>query len=77
MFHCTPILYAPTVSTAECVHFAICRGLRDKYAGMHDERVPELAIQNYGYMYLADNEPFANVLWKPVGAAAAVPKRNC
>lgn len=27
-----------------------------------DERVPELSIQNYGYMYLADNERFANVL---------------
>ena len=27
-----------------------------------DDRVPELAIQNYGYMYLADNEPFAALL---------------
>jgi glycine/D-amino acid oxidase-like deaminating enzyme len=27
-----------------------------------DERVPELDIQNYGYMYLADNAPFAEVL---------------
>ena len=27
-----------------------------------DERVPELDIQNYGYMYLADNEGFAEVL---------------
>ena len=27
-----------------------------------DERVPELSIQSYGYMYLADNEAFANVL---------------
>ncbi len=27
-----------------------------------DPRVPELTIQNYGYMYLADNEPFAEVL---------------
>ncbi len=27
-----------------------------------DPRVPELTIQNYGYMYLADNEPFADVL---------------
>ncbi|MEL7428801.1 MAG: FAD-binding oxidoreductase [Pseudomonadota bacterium] len=28
----------------------------------NDERVPELAIQNYGYMYLADNEAFADTL---------------
>ncbi|MBX2884889.1 MAG: FAD-binding oxidoreductase [Granulosicoccus sp.] len=27
-----------------------------------DPRVPELAFQSYGYMYLADNEDFANVL---------------
>lgn len=27
-----------------------------------DERVPELAIQSYGYMYLADNEAFAATL---------------
>ena len=27
-----------------------------------DERVPELGIQNYGYMYLADNEGFAELL---------------
>jgi len=27
-----------------------------------DTRVPELDIQNYGYMYLADNERFANTL---------------
>ena len=27
-----------------------------------DERVPELAIQSYGYMYLADNDAFADVL---------------
>ncbi len=27
-----------------------------------DERVPELDIQNYGYMYLADNEDFAELL---------------
>ncbi|KMW58646.1 hypothetical protein AIOL_003624 [Candidatus Rhodobacter oscarellae] len=27
-----------------------------------DERVPELGIQSYGYMYLADNEGFADVL---------------
>ena len=27
-----------------------------------DDRVPELSIQNFGYMYLADTEAFANVL---------------
>ncbi len=27
-----------------------------------DERVPELDIQNYGYLYLADNDGFADVL---------------
>ncbi len=27
-----------------------------------DERVPELSIRSFGYMYLADNEDFANVL---------------
>ncbi|MFM9974718.1 MAG: NAD(P)/FAD-dependent oxidoreductase [Beijerinckiaceae bacterium] len=28
----------------------------------NDERVPHLTIQNYGYMYLADNQAFADVL---------------
>ncbi len=28
----------------------------------NDERVPHLILQSYGYMYLADNEPFADVL---------------
>ena len=28
----------------------------------NDARVPELTIQNFGYMYLADNEAFADVL---------------
>ena len=28
----------------------------------NDERVPELLLQSYGYMYLADNEPFAQTL---------------
>lgn len=28
----------------------------------NDKRVPELSINNFGYMYLADNETFANVL---------------
>ena len=27
-----------------------------------DDIVPQLSIQNFGYMYFADNEPFANVL---------------
>ena len=29
---------------------------------MQDDRVPELSIQNYGYLYLADNENFAATL---------------
>ncbi|MGC6453573.1 MAG: NAD(P)/FAD-dependent oxidoreductase [Candidatus Puniceispirillaceae bacterium] len=29
---------------------------------MGDDRVPELGIQNYGYMYLADNDDFAALL---------------
>ena len=29
---------------------------------MDDDRVPELTIQNYGYMYLADNAGFADIL---------------
>lgn len=32
-----------------------------RYMG-DDPRVPNLSIQSYGYMYLADNEPFAEVL---------------
>ena len=36
------------------------KNLRNHMGG--DERVPELDIQNYGYMYLADNAPFAEVL---------------
>ena len=34
--------------------------LRDYMGG--DERVPNLPIQSYGYLYLADNEEFAQVL---------------
>lgn len=34
--------------------------LRDRMGG--DDRVPDLKIQNYGYMYLADNDAFADVL---------------
>ena len=29
---------------------------------MDDKRAPKLTVQNYGYLYLADNEGFANVL---------------
>ncbi|APE44970.1 FAD-dependent oxidoreductase [Sulfitobacter alexandrii] len=29
---------------------------------MGDERAPKLSVQNFGYLYLADNERFANVL---------------
>ena len=36
------------------------KNLRTHMGG--DERVPELDIQNYGYMYLADNAPFAELL---------------
>ena len=36
------------------------KNFRDFMGG--DPRVPELAIQSYGYMYLADNEAFADVL---------------
>ncbi|MGH1577346.1 NAD(P)/FAD-dependent oxidoreductase [Planktotalea sp.] len=36
------------------------KNLRSNMGG--DTRVPELDIQNYGYMYLADNEGFANTL---------------
>ncbi len=32
-----------------------------RYMG-NDDRVPELSIQNFGYMYLADNNVFADVL---------------
>ena len=33
---------------------------RERMGG--DERVPELSVQSFGYMYLADNEAFAEVL---------------
>lgn len=36
------------------------KNLRQHMGG--DTRVPELGIQNYGYLYLADNEGFADVL---------------
>lgn len=36
------------------------KNMREYMGG--DERVPELGIQNYGYMYLADNDAFADVL---------------
>jgi len=28
----------------------------------NDERVPDIVLQSYGYMYLANNEPFADIL---------------
>ncbi len=34
--------------------------VRERMGG--DERVPELAVQSFGYMYLADNNAFADVL---------------
>ena len=41
----------------------------------NDERVPELSIRSFGYMYLADNEAFADVLRESqkvqIGAGAA------
>ncbi|MDU8927659.1 FAD-binding oxidoreductase [Alisedimentitalea sp. MJ-SS2] len=36
------------------------KNLRERMGG--DERVPNQTIQNYGYLYLADNDTFANVL---------------
>ncbi len=36
------------------------KNLREYVSG--DTRVPELSIQNYGYMYLADNDTFAKTL---------------
>lgn len=36
------------------------KNLRANMGG--DERIPDLEIQNYGYLYLADNEDFADVL---------------
>lgn len=36
------------------------KNIREYMGG--DERVPELSIRNFGYMYLADNEGFADVL---------------
>jgi glycine/D-amino acid oxidase-like deaminating enzyme len=46
----------------KCSQFAadFVKNLR-QYMG-NDERVPELEIQNFGYMYLADNQEFADVL---------------
>jgi len=36
------------------------KNFRDYLGG--DDRVPDIVLQSYGYMYLADNEAFANVL---------------
>ncbi|MBU2980244.1 FAD-binding oxidoreductase [Lentibacter algarum] len=38
--------------------------IRERMGG--DERVPELAVQSFGYMYLADSEGFADVLRRNV-----------
>jgi len=38
----------------------------------NDERVPNLPIQSYGYMYLADNEAFADVLRESQKVQAAL-----
>ncbi|MGR3723312.1 NAD(P)/FAD-dependent oxidoreductase, partial [Abyssibius alkaniclasticus] len=39
---------------------AFIKDLRTNMGG--DERVPNLSVQNFGYLYLADNEGFADVL---------------
>ena len=36
------------------------RNFRERMGG--DERVPTLGVQNFGYLYLADREPFADHL---------------
>ena len=36
------------------------KNIREYMGG--DERVPELSIRSFGYMYFADNEPFADIL---------------
>lgn len=36
------------------------RNMRDHMGG--DDRIPDLSIRNFGYLYLADNEDFAQVL---------------
>lgn len=41
-----------------------------RYMG-NDDRVPNLSIHNFGYMYLADNEDFANVLRESHGTQIA------
>ena len=41
---------------------AFVKNIRDHMGG--DERVPELGIQSFGYMYLADNPNFAQSLQK-------------
>ena len=49
--------------------------LRDHMGG--DERVPELSIKNFGYLYLADNDSFADVLREnqKIQQAAGTPTR--
>jgi len=36
------------------------KNFKDFFGG--DERVPNIPIQSYGYMYLADNEAFSNTM---------------
>lgn len=47
----------------------LVKNFRDYMSG--DERVPELTIQNFGYMYLADNDEFAEVLKESHAVQAA------
>lgn len=52
-------------STALNVHISqfaadFVKNIRDYMGG--DDRIPQLSIRNFGYMYLADNEDFADVL---------------
>lgn len=51
-------------STALNVHISQFAAdfVKNLRAHIGDERVPELSIQNYGYLYLADTEAFADVL---------------
>lgn len=66
---------APTMHTNSCmrqqfstalnVHISqfaadFVKNIRDYMGG--DDRIPQLSIRNFGYMYLADNEDFADVL---------------
>ena len=66
--------FSSTAHTNSCMRQQFSHGLNVKISQfaadfvknlrgyMKDERVPEMDIQNYGYMYLADNETFAETL---------------